>query len=420
MAHPSNTQPSPPFHGWRILTMATVCQFVATGFTVFIFGLFIDPLAEALNTGRAQIGSGSAIFYIVMALSGPVLGIWVDRGKVKWILTAGAILQAAGLALLSQVTTPIQAGLACLFFIAPGAAMLGMIPATAMVIQWFERRRALAVGICVAGMSLGGFLSPPFVAWLISLLDWRSSLLILATLIAVVVVPLTWFIAVAKPSDIGQHPDGKPLENNPEKTSSIPQVSLSFAQLVLTREFWTIAFTMGLISYSGVCMSTYIIPFASEQGLDLQYSAMMMSLVTGAAFIAKFVSGWLSDHFNITHVVSAIAIGVSIAWLPMLMLDGIWPMVISAILAGFSTGSLTPAIASLISFHFGPNAYGRVQGAIGPVSLIFLVLPGPVGGYLFDLNGSYKDVFATLWWLLPVAFAVSLTVPRKSRLAPTV
>ena len=59
----------------------------------------------------------------------------------------------------------------------------------ACVTGWFDTHRSLAVSLVSAGMGMAPITMSPFAAWLVSIYDWRTSLLIIAALVAAVMIP---------------------------------------------------------------------------------------------------------------------------------------------------------------------------------------------------------------------------------------
>jgi len=55
------------------------------------------------------------------------------------------------------------------------AVACGYVPMVAVVGAWFDRRRALAIGIAVAGIGVGTLAGPPLAAALIATSGWRQA-----------------------------------------------------------------------------------------------------------------------------------------------------------------------------------------------------------------------------------------------------
>lgn len=400
---------STPFHGWRVLSLCTFCQFVAMGFTMYLLGVFIEPLAQLFGATQGQIGSASGVFAVAGCILSPFLGILADKGKTRVIMLCGATSMALGFILLSQAQGLLQAALVCALLQAPAAAMLGTIPTTVMVAQWFSRRRGFAIGITAAGISMGGLVMPPVAAWLLGQFGPRQSLLVLGCGIGLILIPAIWRFAVVKPADIGQHPDGKPLSAAAAEAHTAT-ASITLGSLFRRADFWTIGLSVGIISFAGILIITYLAPYAKATGMSLQNSAFMLSLYAFSGIAGKFTTGWLSDRFPPRRIMTATLVIAAIGWLPILFANDMIAFAITASSVGFAMGGLIPVWATLIARNFGLHNFGRVRGIMALILVGFTIIPGPLGGYLYDSTGSYATAFGVLWWCLPAGVILSLFI----------
>jgi len=300
------------------------------------------------------------------------------------------------------------------FLIAPGASLLNIVTVGAMLVQWFERRRGLVMGIVTAGMSLGGFAMPPIAAGLFSAFGWRLGTFCLGLFVAVVLVPTVWLIAVSKPADLGQYPDG---DAAPSTTvdSGRETAPKGFREFVSRRDFWFIGATIGTMTFTSIMIITYLVPYARNAGLDVRFSALLLSVYAGAAFFGKFIAGWLSDRFQPRRILSGIIIFMVLGLLPMVLFKEVVVLIpISIAIVGLALGGMMPVWIALVALNFGPQAYGRVQGAMGLMLVTVTVIPGPLGGYIFDTYGSYAPAFTLLIGVLLAGFCFTLLIPQRA------
>lgn len=400
-----------PFHGWRILFLAALGQLISGSFTISLIGIYIEPLSRSFAATPGQLGWATAIFIFVGSLLSPLVGQLADKGKIREIMTLGAGLLALGFFSLALSQQLYQAALSCALLIAPGSAMLGFIAANSMLVQWFNKRRGFAIGVAAAGISLGGFLMPPIAAGLIATFDWRITTFILASFIALVAVPISWLFAVSKPSDVNQLPDGDtshPLaENNPPPSSSI-----NFKRILQRLDFWIIAAAMATLNFSTIMMVIFLVPYSQEKGIDAQTSAFMLSFYSGAAFLGKFVAGWLADRFRPKTILIGIIAVMALGMLPLVKVTSTTYLPIIIMTIGLAVGGMIPVWASLLSENFGAHAYGKVQGTMTLILVVFNVLPGPLGGYLYDQYGTYDNGFMLLVAVLIAGLIAAIFIPN--------
>jgi len=402
------------FHGWRMVGFCGLSQLVSMGFSIYIFGVFIQPMAKTFGVSPGLFGWGMGMFYLVNSLIGPLVGSWIDHGHARKVVMAGATLLALNCLALSQAETVFHAAMACMLLMAPGVCMAGVLPCSAMLVNWFHRRQAFALGIAAIGISLGGFVMPPFASWLIREYGWQHTMLVFAAIIATVMIPASWALAVGRPADLRQQADGDSPSLADVKAA--PLTDLSMTGLFRQRVFWWLTLSVGLLTVCSIVLLTFVVPFAQEKGVSVQASALLVSSYAGAALVGKFLLGWLGDHFSKRKVFILIQILATVGWLQMVWLDSVAGLVVGAILVGLSIGGLTPLWAALIAHYFGPHAFGRVKGVMTLAMLVCTVAPGPLGGILYDSYGSHATSFALIWWVLPAALFFTLLLPEKGRL----
>ena len=96
------------FYGWRVVGGAFVAQLFVVGFFTYAVSLLVEPVREEFGVTLEQVMyslTASTLFGLFLQ---PVGGILVDRYSVRWVMTAGALLYAAGLFALAKTTTITQ------------------------------------------------------------------------------------------------------------------------------------------------------------------------------------------------------------------------------------------------------------------------------------------------------------------------
>ena len=147
-------------------------------------------MAEAFSDGkRAAVATVHLIMPWVGALMAPFIGRWAGQGHIRMLLTAGAIAMALGLLLTSQATALWQLYVIFPTLIAFGANTMSGVVASAIVVNWFDRLRARALGISQIGASVGGVIMAPVGAFLMLEHGWRFAYLIYGS-ITLLLVPL--------------------------------------------------------------------------------------------------------------------------------------------------------------------------------------------------------------------------------------
>src|SRR5205807_84747 len=118
-----------------------------------------------------------------------------------------------------------------------GATAAIFAPMMACVTGWFETHRSLAVSLVSAGMGMAPMTMSPLAAWLISNHDWRTSMQILAVVVAVIMIPVS--LLVRRPPALESHLSAPSGEGAVQSDMSLSQAlrSPQFIILFLTNFF---------------------------------------------------------------------------------------------------------------------------------------------------------------------------------------
>ncbi len=397
---PTPTLIGTPFHGWRVVAAAFVAQLVANGCTFLTFGVFVVPLSEAFETTRGTISAAPGLAMLAMGIAGPFVGRAIDGGPMRAIMLTGVALLSGGLLLLSLATALWQMALVFCLLVAVGAALFGPLAASALVVNWFVRRRGLALGVAVAGATAASFLMPPLAAFLIDRVGWRGALAALGVGAAALAFPVLFAFVVRRPEDVGQTPDGDPLR----ETASAEGVLLpETGALLRDPNLWLIALAFAFVFASPVVMSLHLVPWAEDRGLSRQSAAWFFTCMAPFSLLGKVAFGAVADRLDPRRA----------TWLALSFLLATWCLLLSApsypaflaigAIYGLGVGAVAPIHGVIVGACFGRGGFGRVMGIGGLASLPIIAFSGPLAGLLYDARGSYDLAFALMAGSLAVA-----------------
>src|SRR3954454_2717269 len=186
--------------GWRTPLVIILCGCLISllGFGPrSAFGFFLTPMSQANGWGRDVFALAFALQNLLWGIGQPFAGAIADRFGMVRVLTAGALLYAAGIALMASATSPIALQLTAgglVGFGLAGCSFNLVIAAFGKLLP--ERYRMLAIGAGTAAGSFGQFLFAPFGVALIDNVGWQNALLTFSTLL-LFIVPMA--LALATP-----------------------------------------------------------------------------------------------------------------------------------------------------------------------------------------------------------------------------
>jgi len=402
------------FYGYWIVLATFLCNAITFGCGFYAFSLFVTPLQGDLGWGRGDIMAAFTIFFLTTGLVAPRAGRLVDRYGARIVMMTGAVVAAAGFVILSGVSQLWQYYLGYAV-VGLGMAGTGQIPTSAVVSNWFLRKRGAAVGMMASGVGVGGLALAPFVgAVLLPRLGWNHAFLVLAALCVGVIVPLALFVIRTHPEEKGMSAYG----SEAGKVSSGEDVARSSATLktvVGTAVFWLLVVTYFLSTFAHAGAIQNQVPLLEDAGLPVAVSAGALGAVGLSSAFGKFGFGWLCDRIQ-ARLALAIGLGFQLGAVIVLMnIQSDSPAAMAwlyAVMMGIGIGSWLPTMSILVSDYFGLAHYGAIFGAL---TIAFSVgsAAGPlVAGRMYDSAGNYESVFV-LFLILFVVSIVSILAARR-------
>ena len=153
--------PKPPlYYGWYIVATCMFIAFVSVG-ARSAFGVFVVPMSDDFGWSRGAISFAAALGFLVNGLTQPLLGGLYDRFGGRKVIVISLVIYGLATAALSLTFHLVF--LAFMFGVVSSVALSGasLNNTGALLTKWFHRKRATAIGLNAAGLSLGGLLLVP-------------------------------------------------------------------------------------------------------------------------------------------------------------------------------------------------------------------------------------------------------------------
>ena len=382
------------WRGWSIVGFTFVMQFCVIGTAYYAFGVFLKPLAEALDADRFSVSLAVTGQTLVMGLLSPFVGRWLAEYSIRLLLSVGVLLMAVGFLLTSFASELWHLYIAFGLIVSSGMILAGPLPNSTLLANWFIAKRGTALGISQIGISISGTVLVPVVGALVLNLGWRETCQLFALALPLLLLPLILLLARRSPEDVGLHPDG--ADHPPAAAPADPQGAWTVRRALSDRRTWAITLLIGpsFMAIQGVVLSLYA--HATDLGFtDLQAGSLVATATLFGA-IAKPLFGGLTDYLNTRWVVAA-AILAQVLGVAVLIVASSYALVaIGGALFGLGYGAMSPLMAVLIAKLFGRESFSRVMGAINPLMMPFNLIGFPLANAIYEGTGSYVPAFATL------------------------
>lgn len=403
------------YFGWYIVATTLFLALVTTG-ARNSFGIFIIPLEEEFGWSRFTLSIAVGTGFLVNGLTQPIVGHYFDRFNGRRIILAGLIVMGLATVLLS-----LTFHFLFLFFIfgfVVSVAMSGSSITNTMSLlgRWFRRKRATAMGINVAGASIGGLLLIPLGQYLLDATNWRVTWVAFGLLVLVLAVPLAYLFIRNNPAEMGLQPDGDTEVDTQvavtERRRGVLEVD-QWYQSFRSAPMWQISASYTVCGVTTGIIAAHFVPYARDLGVSASTAATIFGMMMGLNVLGGLGAGILSDRFGRKNVLAAVYFMRGMAYMSLLLLPSATGLWIFATLAGFSWVASVPLTTSLTADVYGLRALATISGVsflchqVGSFASILLA------GYLFDVTGSYTIPFAIAGSLLFPAAISAFTIKER-------
>lgn len=403
-----------PSYRWIIVAVGGLLGCIAIG-TMFSLPVLLLPMSQDTGWSRTGISAAMTIAFLAMALSSMGWGALSDRFGPRGVALAGSILLAVSLYLAGQARSLFTFQL--LFGALLGTSIAAFFaPMMAMVTGWFDTHRSLAVSLVSAGMGMAPFTMSPLVARLTAAYDWRTSFTILATIVAVVMVPAS--LLLRRPA-IAVNSLGTPAFTS--KASDNFQADMTIRQALISMPFVILFLTNFLCcaTHSGPIFHT--VSYAITCGIPMLTAVTIYSLEGFAGMGGRLAFGVLGDKFGAKHVLAAGLLIQAFGALGYYFAHSLTSFYSVAALFGFVYAGTMPLYAVLLRDNFPLRMLGTIMGGTSMAGSLGMATGPLLGGLIFDATGDYGLLYLSSFGLGIGALLIMLNFrpfPRPAQLQP--
>ncbi|MBI2830745.1 MAG: MFS transporter [Chloroflexi bacterium] len=389
------------FYGYVIVALATFVMFIMAG-GMYSYGVFFKPLSEEFGWSRAITAGAHSMFLLLIGVFFIQTGRLVDRFGPRRVVTVCAGFSGLAYLLMSRINESWQLYLFWGLIAAIGQSG-GLIPMMSTMTRWFVKRRGLMTGIVASGAGLGNMVMPPVVSKLIEIYDWRTTYLIMAVAIWVLVIGAAQFLK-RDPEKVGQLPDGDTTRIEAVEAQQV--TGSSRREALHSGRFWMLVAAIFCFGFFMHSIFVHIVPHARDMGVEPVAAAGVLATIGGLSTTGRIFMGGVGDR---TGSKKAMVICFALALVSLLWLQiaaQLWMLYLFAIAFGFATGGMVSLESAIIADLFGLKAHGGIFGMVH----FGVTAGGSLGtflsGRLYDLTGGYQLIF----WVYAALSFISLVL----------
>lgn len=378
-------------------------------FVVVAFGLFVRPLSDQFGWSRADISFALTVSSVMVVLLGPVMGRYTDRVGARRILLPSIALFGLAVGGFSLLTDNLWHFY--LMFFVMAVAGLGTLPSvyTRFIVDWFTKRRGIALGATLSGVGIGLIAGPPFIQAAITMLGWRGGYLVIAALVLCV----SWPVAFALLRDRNT------IKSERKATAPVGSVTQpAFVAFLRDRVFIILSIAFCMLGAVSVGLTAHLPSFFMDRGYSGEGAAGFMSLFGVAVIVGRLGCGALIDRFFAPLVMSVFLTGmvVALALLGAVANEAVY--LLATVLLGLGFGAELDVMSYLVSRYFSFDRYTGIYAYVYSAFTVGAAVGPVLMGLCYDLAGNYLYGFWAFAVLAGLATGLVLVLgPYRQSLA---
>ena len=389
----------------KTVAVLAVTQLVGWGTTFDMLGVLGRVIAPELGLANEIVFLGLSIMMLISALAGPKTGRLLDRYGASKVLAAGSVIFAAGLLLLAA-SHGLVLYIAAWCVIGLGGALGLSAPAFTAVVEREGQRsgRIIAILMLFTGLSSATFW--PLLDWLQSLIGWRLTFVLTASVHLLVCLPLHLF---ALPRPVA----------SAERTETTERAPLVLTPLGRIYAFSLIAASTMLATLVTYGLSPSLLHIFALSGAAPALALQLGSLRGVMGISARFVDMLLGRRGS-PLISATLGIGLILAsFMLLLVANGSASLLAPfVVLYGFGSGVVTVARALLPLAVFSPRDFGLQSARLSlPQNLASAAAPVIFTGILDRAGLPALLVTASILAALSFFFVILLALFIRGRRA---
>jgi len=384
---------------FKIIIFGFVFTFFSCIGQSFFIGLFNSNIREELNITHGEFGT----IYGLATLCSSIVLIWIgkkidDLKLVNYSILVTIFLFIAAL-FFSFVNSIIFLFVGIFFLRLSGQGLMAHTASTATS-RYFDRRRGKALSYIWFGMSLGEFLLPVLIVYLLTFVYWRD-LWIQTSIVILFILPLFSFVTVKDISIFSRE-----NENSINKFSSVK--SWTRKEVLGDLKFYTMLPALLAPSFiiTGIVINqSFIIESKSWGDYAIAKAFMFYSVLT---VLTLFFSGLLVDKFTSRKLLPFLNIPLLLSLITLIFLRHPYSAFVFMGLLGVTNGLTNVLLSSLWAEIYGVNYLGSIKALTGSLMVFSTALATAVFGSLIDLNYSIENiaVLCSVYTLISIALVL--------------
>ena len=418
--------PETSFYGWKNAWVLFFIYMVSTGLVFYAFTVIFPVMLQSTGWNRGDASIAISVGMLAGGFLIPVAVVILNKiGSRKSIIIGLAIL-VIGLVLLATVTSRLWHWIVLWGILIPMAQCLcGLLPIQVNIMFWFNRKRAMALGLVMTGAPLGGVFAPPVYTWFMTVMGgWRIGWVLSAVVVLLGLILSFW--VKSKPQDMGQFPDGISTGSNAlnvegGKTDGMrstfrTQTTWMIRDVFKTPTIWFITGVNITQVMALLLVTNHGVLHLTDLGYSNMHAALILSLIILGSGSVRIPMGWVGDRIEPRWLILSALVLMLIGFIGIWKAPSLALLMVFGPIFGIAYGTLIVMMPTITGNYYGHEIFASINGFFAPLLTVIGAIVPTAAGYAVDKFGSYNEMFLILTALLVGGLICSgfLSPPKKS------
>ena len=379
-----------------IVVLAGAILFATNGFILSGLTVFNSRILADLHITNSALRLRDTITVLTLGLTVPLVGYMIDHVDARPILIGGLLLMLLGFLGYHRIGALWHIYVLHILF-GVSQATSGVVTCVYLVSVWTRAHRGFALGIVIAGSSLGNAVVPALNAAFLMHAPWRSAVLS-GALVAGCLIPLVLIIVRKRPSAVAPtaHVAAQPA-------ATVDRESLRSA--LRSGSFLVLAATAATTVLCVLALATNLALFGAGSPTS---GPLLLFALFGTAVFAQITSGIAADRIR-TATIHVLAVAVMLAGALLLALAPRSASLGAVTLFGLGWGANSSMLQIRPSLRFAGPTLGRVLSLLALTETLGGSAGPFVAGYISDRAGSFTPAFLAVAAILAIPAVLTAT-----------
>ena len=370
---------------YKIILFGFIFTFSSSVGQSFFIGLFNTNIREELNISQGEFGS----IYGIATLCSSILLIWIgkkiDDIRLLYYSIFVVILLSFSSIFFSYVNGVLFLFFGIFFLRLSGQGLMSHTASTATS-RYFEKRRGKALSYIWLGMSLGEFLFPILIVYLLSFIYWRD-LWVYISITILLFLPIFSFLTIKDINILSRENDDGIKKNEINLIKSWKR-----SEVVKDYRFYTILPCIMAPAFIITGIAIYQLFINESKGWGDYTMAKAFMVYAILTVVTLFLSGLLVDKFSSRKLLLYFNLPMLLGLIVLIFFKAPYTALIFMGLIGITNGFTNILISSLWAEIYGVNYLGGIKALTGALMVFSTALATTVFGLLIDFGHSIESI----------------------------